>query len=247
MTSGLSTSYTDPRLTAVYDALNPRPRGFDFYVPLAGTAAKTVLDMGCGTGRLAVALAASGHRVTGADPAAAMLDLARARPGGERVTWVEADAASLALDTRFDLIVMTGHAFQHLLEDDAIRAALANLRRHMAPGGRLAFETRNPLTEGWRRWTPDRTQARLDVPGVGAVEVHYDIVPGGTSERVTYETHFRFGPGDVVVTTGTLRFTWPEELDAFLTQAGFTRITSYGDWDRSPLTQDSPEIIIVAA
>lgn len=245
MSAALSASYTDPRLAAVYDALNARPRGHDFYLDLAGSAPKTVLDIGCGTGRLALALTARGHRVTGADPAAAMLDVARARPGAERVTWVEADAAALALDARFDLVVMTGHVFQHVLDDAAVRAALANLRRHLAPGGRLAFETRNPRIEGWRRWTPERTRVRLDVPAIGSVEVHYDVVEG-TAERVTYETHFRFAADDVVVTTGTLRFTWPDDLATSLAEAGFTDLGWYGDWDRAPLGPASPEIIVVA-
>ena len=85
----LCTSYIDPRLAAVYDALNPPADDMAFYLDLAGETPKNVLDMGCGTGRLACELAARGHRATGADPAAAMLDIARNRPGGEKVTWID--------------------------------------------------------------------------------------------------------------------------------------------------------------
>src|SRR5882724_10802916 len=77
-------AYTDARLAAVYDALNPPSEDIVFYVELAGDSAKTILDMGCGTGRLACSLARLGHRVTGADPAAGMLGMqARRRREGK--------------------------------------------------------------------------------------------------------------------------------------------------------------------
>lgn len=238
-------SYADPRLAAVYDPLNPPGPDTAFYLALAGERPKSVLDVGCGTGRLACELAARGHRVTGADPAAAMLDIARARPGGAQVAWVEAGAAALSLTARFDLIVMTGHVFQVLLDDSAVRAALANLRRHLALGGRLAFETRNPAVREWETWTPAETREEIAVPGLGTVEVHYDIGPVD-GELVTYETHFRFAAGDVAVAPSVLRFMPRERLAGFLAEAGFADVVWYGDWDRSPPSDASPEIIVVA-
>src|SRR5262245_61711580 len=114
--------YTDPRLAACYDAANPLEYVDAHYLALAGDAPKAILDMGCGTGRLAVALAERGHRVTGADPSAGMMRVARNRPGTGRVTWIDSDAKSLALDTRFDLIFMTGNVFQVFLTDEEVRA-----------------------------------------------------------------------------------------------------------------------------
>jgi SAM-dependent methyltransferase len=237
--------YTDPRLAACYDAANPPEAFYAHYLALAGEAPKTILDMGCGTGRLAVALTQRGHRVTGADPSAGMMRVARNRPGAARVRWVDSDTKSLALETRFDLIVMTGNVFQVFLDDEEVRASLRTLRGHLAPGGRLAFETRNPLVEEWRSWRPHLTRETIDVPGVGAVEVHYDIAEADGA-FVTYETHYRFGPDDVSVGRDTLRFMTQEELAAFLAEAGFTEIAWYGDWDRSPLTANSPEFVVVA-
>jgi SAM-dependent methyltransferase len=238
-------SYSDPRLTAVYDPLNPKDYDTPFFRDLAGAAPKTILDIGCGTGRLASELAALGHRVTGADPAAAMLDVARQRPGSDKVTWIEADAAGLKVGTRFDLIIMTGHAFQVLLEDREVRGALANLHRHLAPGGRLSVETRNPKVRDWDSWKPDQTRETLQVPGIGTVEVHYDI-QSEVGQLVTFETHFRFGLDDIVVAPHTLRFMSHVEFAGFLAEAGFRDITWYGDWDRSPATPTSPEIIAIA-
>jgi SAM-dependent methyltransferase len=238
-------SYTDPRLAACYDPLNPTDPADAYYLALAGDRPQTILDMGCGTGRLAVALAERGHRVTGADPADGMLRVARTRPGTEHVRWIESTASDLALDTCFDLIIMTGNVFQVFLDDDEVRATLRNLRRHLAPGGRLAFGTRNPLVEDWRTWLPHLTRERIEAPGIGTVDIHYDIA-AVEGDRVTFETHFRFSADDIVVTTTTLRFRSRETLATFLDEAGFTDMAWFGDWDRSPIGPTSPEIIVIA-
>src|SRR3546814_10383004 len=95
---------------------------FDFCRRLAAEA-KSVLDLGCGTGELAVALS-EGCDVVGVDPAPAMIEVARRRPGGDRVTWIEADARDLRLGRRFDLVLLTGHAFQVFLTRDDQAAEL---------------------------------------------------------------------------------------------------------------------------
>lgn len=236
-------AYTDARLAAVYDALNPPSEDILFYVDLAGGSAKAILDMGCGTGRLACSLAQLGHRVTGVDPAAGMLGIARKREGGEKVRWIEADAAGLAVDTRFDLIIMTGHVFQVFLDDEEIGAVLGNLRRHLAAGGRLAFETRNPEIREWEQW-PLETYEPIHLED-RSVNVHYEIKSVDGS-FVTFATHFRFSDEDVVVADHTLRFMDRDELGRFLADAGFSDVVWYGDWDRSPMSPGSPEIIVTA-
>ena len=120
-----------------------------------------VLDLGCGTGLLAAALGEGGE-VFGVDPAAAMLDVARRRAGGQRVTWVEADARTVRLGRRFDLIVMTGHAFQVLLTDDDQRAVCETIAAHLVPGGTFIFDSRNPAAEEWREWTPAASRRAFD-------------------------------------------------------------------------------------
>ncbi|WP_378947334.1 class I SAM-dependent methyltransferase [Mesorhizobium sp. ANAO-SY3R2] len=239
-------SYSDPRLAAVYDALNPAGEDTAFYLEMAGHTPRTILDMGCGTGQVAVELARLGHRVTGADPAAAMLAIARDRPGGEAVDWIESDAARLAQEARFDLIFMTGHVFQVFLTDDEISAALRNLRRHLAPEGRLVFETRNPSLRPWQGWTREQTRRHMNIAGVGPVEVHYDVT-FADDQLVRYETHFRFGEEDPVVAPSALRFTTQDQLASALAQAGFRDVRWYGNWDRSPVSPTSPEIIVDAA
>jgi SAM-dependent methyltransferase len=239
-----SASYAEPRLAALYDALNPADASTAFYLGLPGARPSRILDLGCGTGLLACEFAARGHDVTGADPAAAILAVARGRPGGDRVRWVHADAAGLATSTRFDLVIMTGHVFQLLLEDRDVQAALGALARHLAPVGRIAFETRNPAVREWQDWNPRDTRQRVAAAGVVA-DVHYDI-SSVAGELVTYETCFDFGDGDPVVVPDTLRFMDQAQVAAFLAGAGLAPLHWYGDWDRSPLRPASPEIIVVA-
>ena len=154
------------------------------YSPIGGSESLTY--------QFATRLAARGHQVTGSDPAVGMLSIARSRTGGAAVTWVQSDAAGLRLDRTFDVAIMTGHVFQVFLTDADIAAALAAIRRHLRPGGRLMFETRNPLVREWQEWTPELTLTEVAVPGVGTVEVHYAI-KSVDGELVTFETMFRFG------------------------------------------------------
>jgi len=244
MSPELSAAYADTRLTALYDALNPPGGDTEFYLSLPGQPPEEILDVGCGTGVLACALAARGHRVTGADPAAAMLAVARTRPGGDQVRWIETDAAGLSEPARYDLIVMTGHVFQLLLSDGDVRAALGNLRRHLAPGGRLAFETRNPGVREWQYWSPGETRRQVET-GAGPAQVHYDI-SSVTGPLVTYETCIQFPGEEQVTVPDTLRFMDQAEVAGYLAGAGLTDVTWYGDWDQSPAGPASPEIIAVA-
>jgi len=247
-----SASYADPRLAALYDALNPAGPSTAFYLSLPGAPPARILDVGCGTGLLACEFATRGYDVTGADPAAAMLATARGRPGGGQVRWIQASAAGL--DTGmgpdagpgFDLIIMTGHVFQLLLADRDVRAALRVLARHLAPGGRLAFETRNPAVREWQDWNPRDTRQRVQAAGVTA-DVHYDI-SAVAGELVSYETWFQFaGARAPVVVPDTLRFTGQAQVAAFLADAGLAQVTWYGDWDGSPCGPASPEIIAVSS
>jgi SAM-dependent methyltransferase len=117
--------FSEPGLAELYDVLNPWERrgDFTFYLPLVMSAA-TVLDVGCGTGQLLHLARQAGHtgRLCGLDPADAMLDQARARSD---IEWILGDLGSVDWDQEFDLVVMTGHAFQVFVEDDQLRTSLA--------------------------------------------------------------------------------------------------------------------------
>ena len=136
--------FSDAALAELYDAVCPREErdDFDFYLPLA-MAADAVLDVGCGTGTFLHEVRQAGHkgRLCGLDPAAGMIEQARRY---SNIEWVKGDLASAAFKDEFDLVIMTGHAFQVLVEDQEIRAALAAIRAALKEDGCFAFETRNP-------------------------------------------------------------------------------------------------------
>jgi ubiquinone/menaquinone biosynthesis C-methylase UbiE len=239
-----SSAYHNPRLARVYDTLNPPTPDLDFYERLAGSECKTILDVGSGTGRFACRLAALGHDVVGAEPAEGMLGVARNRPGGEQVKWVQATATELKLKERFDLIVMTGHVFQVFTTDKEILAVLRNLRVHLKCHGRLAFETRNPLAREWEQWIPTLTREVLRIEGEGQVIAHNDI-HSVVGELVTYETHFQFADGSRYIALDTLRFLAKDRLAAFLSGASFDDVKWHGNWDGGPFTPTSAEVIVV--
>ena len=115
--------YADFRLARLYDAESPWHPQDDFYLSL-DMQAGSVLDVGCGTGTRLVRARQVGHpgQLVGVDPAPGMLAVARAK--SDQVEWIHGDAQTLSLGRRFDLATMTGHAFQVLLDDEAVRAAL---------------------------------------------------------------------------------------------------------------------------
>lgn len=203
-------------------------------------------DIGCGTGALAVELAAAGHRVIGVDPAAEMLALARSRPGGDAVDWLHGDATALAADA-VDLIVMTGHVAQVFLDDAAWDALLAAARRALRPGGRLAFETRDPDACGWTRWNPIDSRRTVEQDGRTLVSwhevTHVQDEPHGPI--VCYDTTDEID-GRRIVDSDTLRFPAQAHLRESLGNHGFEIQELLGDWDGSPVGLGSPELIVLA-
>ncbi|MCB5909006.1 class I SAM-dependent DNA methyltransferase [Streptomyces pinistramenti] len=249
-------AYADPGLAEWYDTLNPWGASDDFYLGLVMSAG-AVLDVGCGTGALLHRARERGHpgRLCGLDPAAAMLDRARAcgRTGIEWVCGGLGDGpgpAALRGSGRgggFDLIVMTGHAFQVLLDDAALRDALAFVRGALADGGRFAFETRHPSARPWERWAPEHAVEVTRQDGVTGRTEHLVATPV-EGQLVRFTTTFTTSDRERPRTgRSTLRFLPPAALSAFLADAGLTAVEQYGDWDRSPLTGSSPEIITLAA
>jgi ubiquinone/menaquinone biosynthesis C-methylase UbiE len=230
--------FEDPSLAALYDGFCAWDRRDDlaFYLPFVMDAS-AVLDVGCGTGMLLKRARAEGHggRLVGLDPARGMLDVAQQ---SRDVEWVRGDLSTVAFAAEFDLAVMSGHAFQVLLSDAAVGSALAAVRRALRPGGRFAFETRNPLVRTWEQWTPSHAET---VDGIRMAH----RVTAVDGEFVTFTTTYT-GPGWTDASESTLRFLSHEDLARVLAAAGFAVEAQYGDWDASPFTLASPEIITIA-
>ncbi len=235
--------YSDDDAAALYDVLNPWAPSDDFYLGLVMEAA-SVLDVGCGTGTLLHRARRAGHggRLCGVDPDPAMLARARRRP---EIEWLAGTAASLARNSEFALATMTGHAFQVLVADADLRASLAAIRRALAPGGRFAFETRNPLARAWERWNPSRAIDVVD-PAGWPIRVSHEV-ESVAGDVVTFTETTRQPDGAPLrVDRASLRFLDVADLAVFLADAGFTIEAQFGGWSREPLAPTSPEIITIA-
>ena len=213
--------FADPRLAEIYDALDPVRDDLDAYAALVDElGARSVLDVGCGTGTFACLLAERGHEVVGVDPAGASLDVARRKPYADRVTWVAGDATSLPR-LQVDLASMTANVAQVFLSEDAWSATLRGVRDALKPGGHLVFETRDPNARAWLEWTRDQTGSRVVIPGVGPVETWCDVT-SVVGSLVTFRwTHVFASDGAVVTSDSTLRFRSRAEVERSLGAAGF--------------------------
>jgi ubiquinone/menaquinone biosynthesis C-methylase UbiE len=238
--------FSDPDLAALYDVLHPWAERDDFGFYLKRVmAAETVLDVGCGTGALLHRARESGHagRLCGLDPAVGMLARARRRSD---IEWVSGDLASVSWENEFDLVVMTGHAFQVLVEDDELRATLRAVRRVLSDQGRFISETRNPLVRTWEGWIPANAVEVTDDAG-SVVRMAHQIEAPVVGDIVRFTTTYTStgwdGPRE---SRSTLRFLDAEALSRHLSDASLRIEDQFGDWAEGPLTEISPEIITIA-
>lgn len=227
----------------------------DYYLDLAREVGGPGLDLACGTGFLTIPFAEAGLAMTGVDFSPAMLDHARHKAGALPIRWLQADCRDLDLSARFRLLTLTGNAFQEFRTNEDQERLLDVVRRHLAPDGVFAFETRFPrpselLTPAalagewseeteWRRFENERGQTVI----VSTTQRHNAL-----RQTVEYRVYRRWREDgyDRVATEGTvLRFVYPQEMAALLHYNGLAIRDVYGDWDRQPLTAASPRMIYV--
>jgi hypothetical protein len=146
----------------------------------------------------------------------------------------------------FDLVVMTGHAFQVFVDDKELQVSLAAIRSALTEDGRFAFETRNPLVRGWEAWTPDNAVEIVDETGA-LVRMSHQVERPVDGDIVSFTITFSSPSWDQPrLSRSTPRFLDADSLALFLSNAGLVIEEQYGNWDRSPLTETSPEIITIA-
>ena len=235
-------------------------RDMPFYVQEAAQVQGPILEVGCGTGRITLALARAGHTVVGVDASEVML--ARCHTNLERedesvrdrVTLYQADARDLNLGATFGLAIAPFRVFQHLTRADDQLRFLHSVARHLGRGGHFAFDVFNPNFDALvrvdgieREDTPElklpdgrslRRAARVCrvrwIEQVSETELIYYVAPRPGTAPHRYVQAF------------DMRWYLRAELTHLLERTGFTVQAMYGDFARSPLTDRSPEQVICA-
>ncbi|MDI2035124.1 class I SAM-dependent methyltransferase [Paenarthrobacter nitroguajacolicus] len=234
------------QLSALYDVENQWAEDDDFFLGFVNEWPNSrVLDLGCGTGRISLALAAHGHSVVGIDPNPGSLAAARGKRGAEAVTWVEGTSTRIPKSEVFDVAIMTAHVAQAIHDDGEWSRTLADIHRALAPGGRLAFDSRDPAARAWERWTPTATQRRHILPDGTAVETWMDShqPAAGVVTLTEYRVH---DESSVETETSVLAFRTEARLRQDLGAAGFTVEGVHGGWAGESVGSGQGELIVLA-
>jgi SAM-dependent methyltransferase len=166
--------YEESRLAALYDYFNPWDDQDAFYLGRGRQCDGPVLDLDCGTGRLAVHIAEETDlAVTSAEPGTGMFHSTRSVLGLERVEWIQDLDQTFKTPTRFAFAYMTRHAFQPVHTSEAAIVLLTNVARNLTTEGRFVFETRNPEDRAWDRWAGDHTV--VNTKEHGPVQESYEV------------------------------------------------------------------------
>lgn len=253
MTDDPNDYYRRPLAVGTYDAFyeqglahSPVAGDIDFYLARARETGGPVLELGVGTGRVAIPLAETGFEVTGVDLSPAMLAIARersdARGLGGKITLVEAGMEDFALDRRFALALIPFRALHHVATGPGQRRALANIHAHLKPGGLLVLDIFDAdlatVTPGAA--SPARPRETIE-PETGA-RVRRETVgrindPFAQTIREVMRVERLDGAGNVIaVEEGafTLRWATYNEMACMLELAGFRDLVCYGDFNGGP-------------
>jgi SAM-dependent methyltransferase len=226
-----------------------------FYLDLAKQAAErgqAVLELGCGTGRVTVAIAAAGADITGVDLAPEMLAVARSKTQGRtNPRWVEADMARFELDARFGLVIIPFRSFLMLLTVAEQKSCLACIREHLVDGGRLAFNIFNPdlrLITSWNRELRGKWQREQ----LGGGRQLWSTRSYSTAEQSLSETDEYVTESDTGAVISRirrnlrLRYVFRYEMEHLLRLSGFEVEALYGWFDGRAFDDDSSEMVWIA-
>jgi ubiquinone/menaquinone biosynthesis C-methylase UbiE len=251
MSTTESYEYTARFYDSAYGAMSAARADTAFYVKLAAECGGPVLELGCGTGRTLLPIAAAGLACTGLDLSPAMLEQFRRKPGAAAVTLTCGRMENFDLGgQRFRLIFSAFRSFQHLDTVEEQLACLARVRAHLAPGGMFAFDVFNPKLENMAK-DSDPEALDLDFTYEGRNVKRYVTI---TRDRVAQLIHLTMryveetgaGPAKETIVKFSMRWFWRYELEHLLHRAGFTDVTLYGDFDRSPVSRTSPAFVVLA-
>jgi SAM-dependent methyltransferase len=207
----------------------------DFLADLAGQGA--ALELGIGTGRIALPLAQRGIRVHGIDLSEAMVARLRAKPGAERIGVTVGDFATIAVDGSFSVAYLVFNAIMNLTTQDGQVACFQNVAAHLEPGGCFVIEVGVPALQ---RLPPGETVRPFNVSPTRLGFDEYDVVSQGLISH-----HYTVVDGRLEVFSVPFRYVWPSELDLMARLAGMRLRERWGGWRREPFTSESTSHISV--
>jgi SAM-dependent methyltransferase len=201
----------------------------DFLAGLAGDGA--ALELGIGTGRIALPLAQRGVRVHGIDLSAAMVARLRAKPGAEQVGVTIGDFATTTVDGRFSVAYLVFNTIMNLTTQDEQVACFQNVAAHLKPGGCFVIEVMVPALQ---RLPPGETVRAFTVSATRLGFDEYDVASQGLISH-----HYALTDGDLEAVSMPFRYVWPSELDLMARLAGMRLRERWRGWKREPFTSDS--------
>jgi SAM-dependent methyltransferase len=201
----------------------------DFLAELAGQGA--ALELGVGTGRIALPLARRGVRVHGIDLSEAMVARLRAKPGAERIGVTIGDFATATVDGRFSVAYLVFNTIMNLTTQDEQVACFQNVAAHLEPGGRFVIEVGVPALQ---RLPPGETVRAFALTPTHLGFDEYDVAAQGLISH-----HYEIVDGRLEVVSMPFRYVWPSELDLMARLAGMTLRERWSGWKREPFTSDS--------
>jgi SAM-dependent methyltransferase len=215
--------YADQAEAAVVDPM------VAFLAGLAGGGA--ALELGVGTGRIALPLARRGTPVHGIDLSEAMVARLREKPGAESIGVTIGDFATTRVERPFSLVYLVANTIMNLTTQDEQVECFRNASRHLEPGGCFAIEV---LVPGLRRLPPGERFQPFDVSPTHLGLDEYDVARQGLVSH-----HYWIEDGSVEVRSPPFRYVWPSELDLMARLAGMTLRERWGGWEREPFTSES--------
>jgi SAM-dependent methyltransferase len=235
-------NHFDQRIARSYEARWPElfePAAIDpvvaFLAGLAGDGA--ALELGIGTGRIALPLAQRGVPVHGIDLSEAMVARLRAKPGAERIGVTVGDFATTTVEGSFSVAYLVFNTINNLTSQDEQVACFQNVAAHLGPGGCFVIEVGVPAL---RRLPPGETVRAFNVSATRLGFDEYDVASQGLISH-----HYTVVDGELEVVSMPFRYVWPAELDLMARLAGMRLRERWSGWTREPFTSDSDSHVSV--
>lgn len=236
--------YSNPELAQFYEVNAHNRFDYDVILKLAKDA-KTVLDLGCGTGVLSARLAENAD-VVAVDPAGAMLDIARENHGSLNLEWIEGDARNIRLNREFDLIILSGHAFQVFLTSKDQLEVFKTIEVHLSKAGKFVLDSRNPYFPNSKERTKAQTLCKFEHSKLGEVSAWNCSTYDENSGILTYSNSYQLSDASEIKSAQEqIKYTPKPKLVELMAGVGLSVTQCFGDWDETPFQEGSREVILI--